>query len=238
LQCACPPRAESLTRPCCSHLNHLVQERWSATAQAGDTSSNPSPMQNSSKEIRRTIRQRRRALPDQQQRAHSLSAARHFFTSPLASRSRIALYLANDGELDLQPLMQGLLACSKRIHLPVLRPESRNRLWFAEYRAGDRLIPNRFGILEPDIRKRRPIPPWGLDLVLLPLVAFDDAGNRIGMGGGFYDRTFAYQTRHDHWIRPRLVGVAHECQRIDRIERNTWDIPLSGIITEQGYRRF
>ncbi len=107
-----------------------------------------------------------------------------------------------------------------------------NRLWFSEYKFGDKLIRNRYGIFEPDIRRRKPIPAWGLDLLLLPLVAFDASGNRIGMGGGFYDRTFAYLKTRNRWHTPKLIGIAHELQHIDSIEPNAWDIPLNGIVTE------
>jgi 5-formyltetrahydrofolate cyclo-ligase len=79
---------------------------------------------------------------------------------------------------------------------------------------------------------------WTLDLMLVPLVGFDGACNRIGMGGGFYDRTLAYLRRRRHWRRPRLIGIAHECQRVDRIDPRPWDIPLDAVVTEQGvYRR-
>ncbi len=77
-------------------------------------------------------------------------------------------------------------------------------------------------------------PPWGLDLILLPLVAFDNQGNRLGMGGGFYDRTLSsFNTRH-RMNRPQPIGLAHECQRIDQLKAQTLDIPLDGVITEQG----
>lgn len=108
-----------------------------------------------------------------------------------------------------------------------------NRLWFSEYRSGDRLIHNRYGIIEPDIRRRKPVAAWGLDLVLVPLVAFDKTGNRIGMGGGFYDRTFAYLISGNTWYKPKLIGVAHELQQLNSIQPNPWDVPLDGIVTER-----
>jgi 5-formyltetrahydrofolate cyclo-ligase len=75
--------------------------------------------------------------------------------------------------------------------------------------------------------------PIRLDLLLVPLVGFDADCNRLGMGGGFYDRTLAYLTRRTHWRRPRLVGIAHECQRVERLETGPWDVPLDAVATER-----
>ena len=76
-------------------------------------------------------------------------------------------------------------------------------------------------------------PPWALDLVLLPLVAFDANGNRMGMGGGYYDRTFSFKSRGQSIPGPKLIGLAHELQRVDRLPVENWDIPLAGIISDQ-----
>lgn len=191
------------------------------------------------KQIRRTIRARRRTLSSLEQRRHSRSAARYFVRNIHLVRSRrIALYLASDGELNPQPLAERLLKLNKQLYLPVLRPGSYNALWFAEFRPGDSLHPNRFGIAEPDTRHRKPVPPWSLDLIIVPLVAFSNDGTRMGMGGGYYDRTLAYQRRHKGWVRPTLIGYAHDFQRVKKLKRQTWDVPLHGIITEQGYQAF
>ena len=176
----------------------------------------------------------RRSLAPGVQVRNSIAVARRLYTSGWFMRSNtIALYLANDGEVDLAPFAEAARRCKKQLFLPALRSDSGKRLWFAEYRADERLIRNRFGILEPDIRKRSPIPPWAIDLVLMPLVAFDTDGNRLGMGGGFYDRTFAYLQRRVHHSKPALVGVAHDCQRIDLIPARSWDVPMHGVVTER-----
>ncbi len=191
------------------------------------------------REIRRTIRTRRRNLPRQSQKKNSLSAAAHFIRNiQLVRCTRIALYLAADGELNPQPLMNRLLRLNKKLYLPVLRPGLGKALWFSEYKRGDQLRPNRFGIAEPDIRRRKPIPAWSLDLIIMPLVAFDNTGTRIGMGGGYYDRTLAYRLNHQRWIRPSLIGYAHDFQRTDELPRQHWDVPLQGVITERGYQQF
>ena len=186
--------------------------------------------------LRSLLRSRRRALSDQEQQSHSRALARLFTCSTLFLRCRrIALYLASDGEID--PLLLGDRAAhaGKQLYLPVLRGNTHNKLWFAEYRSGDRLKCNRFNIQQPDIRRRPPVSPWGLDLILLPLVGFDDKGNRIGMGGGFYDRTLAYLNHRVHWQRPLLIGVAHECQKLPFIDPQPWDIALDGVISERNF---
>lgn len=80
--------------------------------------------------------------------------------------------------------------------------------------------------------------PWGLDLIILPLVAFDLSGNRLGMGGGFYDRTLSFKHQRCHWKGPKLIGIAHELQRVDLLPVNDWDIPLDAVITEQKLYQF
>ncbi len=146
---------------------------------------------------------------------------------------RIAFYLSEDGEVDLGPAMTQAFRCRKQVFLPVLRAYPQRALWLCEFRPGDRLNRNRFGIGEPDHRHRRPVDPWGLDLVLMPLVGFDEDGNRLGMGGGFYDRTFAYRRLRRHWKKPKLIGVAHECQKVSLIEHRPWDVRVDGVVTEK-----
>ncbi|MCP4995471.1 MAG: 5-formyltetrahydrofolate cyclo-ligase [Gammaproteobacteria bacterium] len=190
-------------------------------------------------QVRVQCRTKRNALSQHQQRAHSLAVARHFMRSGLLLRSgRIALYRAADGELDLSCLEKKLLRYGKKTYLPSLRKHPRRSLWFIRYTLDDHLIINRFGIKEPKRGQELPLPPWGLDLILMPLVAFDLAGNRIGMGGGYYDRTLKYLTRHRIWRQPLLAGIGHECQRVSRIKANPWDIPLDCTITEAGIYNF
>ena len=90
-----------------------------------------------------------------------------------------------------------------------------------------------FGIPEPDSRER--IDARWLQVVLLPLVGFDDEGNRLGSGAGFYDRALAFRAWRDHWRGPRLIGVAHSCQRTATLPTLPTDIPLDAVVTEKGF---
>ena len=201
--------------------------------------SNQSGFMHNPQKLRKQIRLLRRKLSPHEQLRHSRIVAKHFTNSHLFRQSnRIALYLAADGELDPTLVAERARAAGKKLYLPILQPGVKKTLWFAEFREGEKMIANRFGIREPDIRKRNPVPPWGLDLILLPLVAFDNHGNRLGMGGGFYDRTLSYLHKRSHWTKPKLIGLAHECQRVEHLHSNHWDIPLQGAISEKAYYRF
>ena len=184
-----------------------------------------------SQTLRQTIRQQRKTLPYQEAAACAEQMAQQVCKHQLILRSqRIAAYLASDGEIDPLPLLEYLWSSGKQIYLPVLVPFSRQKLWFAGFNRNDMLERNRFGIPEPV--KRDLIKPCALDLVLTPLVAFDPAGHRVGMGGGFYDRTFAFLQRRQHWRKPRMFGLAYELQKQTCIEPNNWDVPLNAIATE------
>ena len=153
--------------------------------------------------------------------------------SPFLEARAVAVYFSADGELDLTPVAKHAWGLGKKVYLPVLHPFSHNRLWFSEWRRKDVLLLNRYRIPEPIARFRKPVDPRRLDMVFVPLVAFDTYCARVGMGGGFYDRTFGYRLRHHCWQRPLLVGVAHDVQRCDSIRINAWDIRLDAVVTER-----
>ncbi len=184
------------------------------------------------------MRRRRRQLTPAQQAHAARSLKQHLSQHPLFLRARaIALYLPNDGEIDPRALAQVVWRQRKQCYLPVLHPILENRLWFVEFRPDSALRRNRFRILEPDISHQSLRPAWSLSLVLLPLVAFDEQGGRLGMGGGFYDRTFAFSLRRTA-LRPRLVGLAHDFQRVGSLDIKAWDVPLEAVATEKKIYRF
>jgi 5-formyltetrahydrofolate cyclo-ligase len=177
--------------------------------------------------LRRNLRQDRRDLPAAQRIAGAEALAKRVFALPfLPTSGYVSGYWAMDGEIGLHvfqlKLPPGLVYC-----LPVLHGEE---LRFAPWRAGDALVTNRFGIPEPDIAPSSALEPAQMALVVMPLVGFDDQGHRLGMGGGWYDRSFAF--RNAAAAPPWLVGVGFEVQRTEPLDVQPWDVRPDAICTE------
>ncbi len=188
--------------------------------------------------LRRRLRHARRRLSQREQRDHAEAVCQRLLGSGLIRAARrIAYYLPVAGELDPTPI-RARLPGQRRWYLPVLRVHAPGRLWFVRNAPETRWRRNRFGILEPRAHHRQIVPPQGLHLILVPLVGFDAHCHRIGMGAGFYDRSLAFLRDRQYWQRPRLIGLAHECQRLDAIEPAPWDVPLDAVVTERAlYQR-
>ncbi|OUS26506.1 5-formyltetrahydrofolate cyclo-ligase [Gammaproteobacteria bacterium 45_16_T64] len=183
--------------------------------------------------LRTSLRQARNTLSEQQQLAASVGLCRQLLLHPhFINSQRLAVYIANDGEINLQPLIHLAWSLNKGVYLPVLHPFRQGELVFMRYEKGQPLANNRFGIPEPVSAYDTRIPAWTLDLVLTPLVGFDASGNRIGMGGGFYDRTFEFIQHNTRPRSPYMLGIAHECQKTEGLITESWDIPMNGIITD------
>lgn len=192
----------------------------------------PAPL--SRPQLRRMLRNARRALTPSEQRQAAHGLYRQLAQHPLFRRAKhISLYLPTDGEIDPRLLLRAAQRRGKATYLPVLSAWPRTKMVFQRVKPGEKLLPNRFRILEPRVNAKRQRKVWALDLVLLPLVGFDDAGGRLGMGGGFYDRSLAYLARRQSWRKPTLLGLAHECQKVDRLAQASWDVPLAGIVTDK-----
>ncbi len=190
--------------------------------------------------LRRQLRQARRALSPAQQRKAAQGLYRQLAQHPLFRRARhVALYLPNDGEIDPRWLAEEAQRRGKRVYLPVLSAWPRTKMVFQRVSPKEAFRPNRFGIPEPVIRPARQRVVWALSVLLMPLVGFDEGGGRLGMGGGFYDRSLAYRNRRSTWLGPRLLGLAHECQKVPRLAQAAWDVPLDATVTDSGwYLRF
>lgn len=183
-------------------------------------------------ELRRELRARRRALTASQQKIAARRLAQELAKLPALKKSRrIALYWPMDGEIDPRGLQRLPLFSHHAFYWPVLQRFPAGTLRFARHgKSSSRLQKNRFGIPEP--RRQRPRPALAMDIILLPLTGFDARGNRLGMGGGFYDRTLAFRQRAGQ-RRPLLVGIAHACQEVPLIPSASWDIPLDRIVTDR-----
>ena len=201
------------------------------TAQAGSISSS---YRAERYRLRQRIRAERRALSSADRAAADRAIAARIRNLDVFRRARrIAVFLAFDGEPSLRRVIEDAARAGKRIYAPII---TRKAMTFAELDGSARLGTNFFGISEPDEAKR--IDPRRLDLVLTPLVAFDDCGVRIGVGRGYYDRCFRFLHTRSAWHRPKLLGVAYELQHVHTIAPEPWDVPLWGAVTEARVRRF
>ena len=179
--------------------------------------------------IRSCLRRQRQQLPIAIQLKSSLEANLYIANTPWFNRSRrIAFYQSAYGEPDLSQLMHCAWSRKKACYLPVCHPLHQHSLLFAPYFPDQTLQLNRYGILEPDSRIF--CKPFTLDVVCMPLLAFDQWGNRLGSGKGYYDRTFAYLRRALNPCKPLLVGIAYDFQEVDALPVEDWDVPLDKII--------
>jgi len=183
-------------------------------------------------QIRKTLLKKRHQLTPIQQKKAAIVITKKLSQKLFFKKSQhIAFYLSVKNEVSPKSLMQQAWRMKKKCYLPVLHPLKHNRLWFIEYRPGDKLEKNCYGILQPKINLAKKIPAWALNLVIVPLVGFDQNGNRLGSGKGYYDRTF-YFLKNKKSSQPYLVGIAYELQKISDLAVEPWDIPLRMVITE------
>jgi 5-formyltetrahydrofolate cyclo-ligase len=148
----------------------------------------------------------------------------------MARCRRLACYLAVRQEVDCAPMMAAAWARRRMVLLPVLHAR---QLTFAPYQRDMPMVRNRFGIPEPAAPGLHTCHGAGIDVVLVPLVGFDPRGSRLGMGAGYYDRTFRFLRHRRHWRHPRLVGIAYDFQCVDALPRRAWDVPLDVVVTDE-----
>jgi 5-formyltetrahydrofolate cyclo-ligase len=183
------------------------------------------------------MRKRRASLsPPERAAAANSVALRVARELALPRGTRVGLYLSMGSELDTAPLLALARRRGWRVYVPVLHGREAQSMWFQPL-AGP-LRANRFGIPEPQADAQQRLAPRWLGVVFVPVVAFDDAGHRIGSGAGFYDRSFAYLRRRGAWRKPPLVGLAYDAQRTASIEPREWDVPLDAVVTERAIHRF
>lgn len=153
----------------------------------------------------------------------------------------VACYLSVRGEVDTTPIINTIWQEKKSCYLPVIHQQKKDTaLCFVKYVSQNDLKKNKFNIPEPIYDENEIIPSNELDIVIMPLVGFDENCNRLGYGGGFYDRTFAFKSAHKIAInaKPIMIGIAYEMQKTPSFIPEKWDIPLYKIITEENiYQR-
>ncbi|BCN93641.1 5-formyltetrahydrofolate cyclo-ligase [Thiomicrorhabdus immobilis] len=194
-------------------------------------------------EIRKHLRVQRNNLSNSDQTLHAKQAFNHFkqllqTETAFQTPQKIALFLSQDGELSTQETIEYLWQKTHhQVYLPVLETRDEWHMAFVHYTAQSTMIKNQFGILEPAAPHEDHLSGEKIDWVFMPLVGFDLKGNRLGMGGGYYDRTFAFKLNNPIETT-KLIGWAHQCQQVENLPAEDWDVPLDGILTEQGYREF
>ncbi len=189
--------------------------------------------------LRKSLRLKRQSLTAGQQNQAAEALHQHILDDPdFSAATSLAFYQAFDGEIDPSRALQSAISMGKRCFLPVISPDSKN-LTFVEYTSDSGLQKNRFGILEPNLYPNNALAAEHMDLLFLPLVGFDRHGTRLGMGAGYYDKHLAFMLQKSSEMTPtsrklpKLVGLAHECQRVRELERADWDVPMDKIITDQ-----
>jgi len=183
--------------------------------------------------LRTELRRRRRALSADERASASRQFARILRRSNLLRPGRhIAVYAAHDCEADPSAIVRLARRNRCQLYLPAIADYRGRRMEFRRYARDTRLRPNRYGIAEPERGVPR-IPVRHLDLVLLPLVAVDPSGTRLGTGAGFYDRCLQHLRTGRRWRRPKLIGLGYEFQRVASLAARSWDVPLDALLTEK-----
>ncbi|MGF7452606.1 5-formyltetrahydrofolate cyclo-ligase [Pasteurella bettyae] len=178
--------------------------------------------------IRLQIRKKRQNLTAlEQAQAEQLITQKALSLVAKRKAHNIALFLSFDGEVSTKLLIESLWQQGKKVYVPLLHPFTKGHLLFINYRPDSLMKRNKMGISEPVLNVNDVIPIDDLDIIFTPLVAFDKYANRLGMGGGFYDRTL------QHWQQKNFlpVGLAHACQQVDELPIESWDVPLYDIIS-------
>ena len=205
----------------------LVAALWDLPLKSILSNRMKSTQQTLRNQLRQQIRKTRANLTAfQQQQAEDSITQQGLALIEERNAQHIALYVSFDGEISTDKLIKTLWAQDKHVYLPVLHPFNPNHLLFLRYLPDTPMLKNKFGILEPKLNVQNVLPLDELDILFTPLVAFDKQGNRLGMGGGFYDRTL------QNWQNSSFipVGLAHQCQQVEQLPTEVWDVPLHQIL--------
>ena len=179
--------------------------------------------------LRNDARAARAGLSSDEREKASLKITDTVIRSSWFRRSKfVACYLPMPDEVDTWLLIKRAWRMKKRIFAPII--EKNFTMQFCELTTESKLVFDQYGLLEP--QDGEIIAPRALDLVITPMVAFDDNGNRLGMGGGYFDRTFSFLRNRQFLFHPKLIGLAFSCQQVDKIAPNPWDIRVFCVIDE------
>ncbi len=187
-------------------------------------------------DIRQKIRKIRQQIQGTEAQQASENIAKNLASQiSYTNANKIASFISFDGETNTQPLNQMLLKEKSLYYLPKIKPTKPNRLWFMPYKGQETLKNNCFGIPEVDLGVGECAPLSSLGIILIPLVAFDNNGNRVGMGKGYYDASLSYLVNDEEgefFKRPLFVGIAYEQQKVDEIPTTPYDVKLDMVLTQ------
>jgi 5-formyltetrahydrofolate cyclo-ligase len=184
--------------------------------------------------LRKKIRAQRRLMSRSERHLAEKKLSSHLETIGIVRRAkRLAVYLSIDGEPDLTITIFKAQKRNTTTLAPIIHGKT---LRFSPLSNQSVLRKNHLGIQEPS--GRACINPLQLDVVLVPLVAFDNHGTRVGMGAGYYDRYFQFLALRTHWRKPKMIGIGYEFQRMENLQRQLWDVPLWGAVTDKGIYKF
>jgi 5-formyltetrahydrofolate cyclo-ligase len=192
--------------------------------------------------LRRQLRAIRKAVPDKTRRHAGQALVRFALRRRLlAANKRIGFYMPANGEIDVMPLLNRAYAMGVQCFLPIVPGRGQLKMWFSRLEHQPHLPRhwrvNRFGIPEYHAPCGQRLRVSKLQRVFMPMLGFDARGYRIGMGGGYYDASLSFRAFRKAWRAPTLIGVAFSAQQAERIPNDPWDVPLDGVLTEQGLIR-
>jgi 5-formyltetrahydrofolate cyclo-ligase len=187
-------------------------------------------------QLRQRMKKQRKQLSVLQQQHLSEKMVMLLSSSPFYREARnIALYLPINGEADPCQLFHQNSDIDKKFYLPVLSSCTEQPLDFIQWHSETQFKTNRYGISEPTYQAEESILATQLDLVIMPLLAFDPKGNRLGMGGGYYDRSFSFKRQAQYRYSPLLVAYAYGFQMQTQLATQAWDIPVDAYVTENQF---
>jgi 5-formyltetrahydrofolate cyclo-ligase len=194
--------------------------------------------ENHLKPLRKQLKTKRLHLSHQQQNRISAKIATNLRKAPeyLAAKT-IALYLPVNGEADPRSLVAENTDPDKKFYLPVLSPQQDKHLLFARWNNETQFVDNIYNIPEPILTRSNQLPAKKFDLIIMPLLGFDKQGNRLGMGGGYYDRTFSFKQHTRESRKPFLLAYAYAFQECQALSTQPWDIPFDAVVTEEKFSK-
>lgn len=187
--------------------------------------------------LRAQIKHQRNTLTKPFMERSALAILGHISSANIIEQANnIAFYLPHNGELSCWPLIEYALSLDKHCYVPKVFPNKKRGMWFLPYQGKDTIKAGAYGILEPTAKTCSAIRPSELDIIFMPLVAYDGDGNRLGMGGGYYDTVLG--NFKNNQLRPTLIGLAYNFQQSPSIPTEKWDQKLDAIVTPSYFRRF